>query len=99
MPERYADILARCLAFEDKAHRERVLLGLDPETAVVVRSQLQGLAKRLTAHIAYAGINDEQITKEQRRARRRERLEAIPEPWLRERVEVMVREHFAGRKS
>lgn len=94
MPERYSEILARCLAVEDKAYRDQVLAAQDAATRRAVRHMMAGIARRLTNYIVHAGAGDEQLTARQRRYMRNARLKAIPESWLRQRVEKMVREHF-----
>lgn len=98
MTNRYATILANCLEREEKSQRDAVLAELSPEIRVIICSQLQGIARRLTAYIVHAGAREHHLSAEQRRQLRRERLAAIKERWLRERVEAMVRERFETRE-
>lgn len=98
MTDQYSTILARCLARQDKAHRDAVLAEYPPHTQAIMRRMMQGIAKRLAAYIVNAGAREWNINAGDRRRLRRERLAAIKEPWLRERVEVIVKEMFAERR-
>lgn len=90
----YSQLLTRCLAVEDKAHRDAVLAKYSPQVRAIMQSQMQGIAKRLANHIYFADDREQSLSREQRRELRRRRLAAIREPWLRDRVEAMVREMF-----
>jgi hypothetical protein len=94
MTVHYSTILTQCLAHKDKIHREQVLLQHDPATVEIVRRVMQGIAKRLANYIVHAGARDYDLTAADRRKLRRERLAAIREPWLRERVSAMVKERY-----
>lgn len=96
MTERYVGIVVECLAHEDKSHRDAVLARY-PDQAPGARHLMDGIAQRLSAWVRHAGANGkgrnrEPYTKEERRQLRNERLETIEPPWLRDRVETMVRE-------
>lgn len=89
MSDRYADIINRCLQQEDPAHRDAVLAEYPPQTQAIVRRLLQDLDKRLATYVARGDT----------RAERNDRLNAIREPWLRERVRAMVIERHQQRRE
>lgn len=88
MTDRYAAIVDRCLADEDKARRDRVLAEYPENVQRIVRGMIAQLAKRLTEYVARG----------EDRTERNRRLAAIREPWLRERVRQMVIERFEAAK-
>lgn len=103
MSYRYRDILAQCLAHEDKAHRDRVLARYPDHVAQMVRAVMKGLAKHRTAWVRHAGAGRRvkegpweyrPMNKEERRALRNVRKATIEPEWLRRRVETMVRERY-----
>lgn len=98
MIERYADIMGRCLAKEDKAHREAVLDEYPVNMQHFVRRLMAGIAKRLAVSIHHTGDRERRgnpsITVEELRGLRRQRLDAIQPKWLRDRVETIVRERW-----
>lgn len=100
MPDHYHQLLTHCLRDEPKAHRDAVLSKYPRHTQAIVRRALMvGLAGRLATAIIHAGANDDQLTRAERRALRRDRLAAIGETWLRDRVAAMVVEHFERRRA
>lgn len=99
MPDRYRDILTRCLQFESKAERDAVLADYNLATQAFVRGMMGALARRLATRIRYTGRDNDDLTANDRRALRNTRLAEIEPAWLRERVETMVREHFEQRQQ
>lgn len=90
---RYANILARCLEHEDKAHRDAVLAEYDHDVAQTAHHLMQGLARRLATSIIYTGRKPP-LPKDERRALRNMRLGEIQPSWLQDRVKKMVIEAF-----
>lgn len=84
MSDRYSDIIDRCLEREDLAHRDAVLAEYPPQVQAIVRRLLKDLDERLATYVARG----------ETRAERNDRLDAIREPWLRERVRAMMVERF-----
>lgn len=104
MPERYSEIAARCLALEDKAHREAILARYDKHIQASVRHLMDGLAQQHAARVRYAGAGRRirmgpgdyrLMTAAERKALGRQRLAAIEPEWLRRRVRAKVLEQLA----
>lgn len=101
----YRQIAAEALEHEAKAHRDQVLARY-PDQAAGSRHLMDGLARRLATSVQYAAEvrrrgrkPPERLTQQERIEIRRQALERIEPPWLRARVEAIVRERFATEKQ
>jgi len=91
-PIRYSEILDRCLAHEDKAHRDAVLAEFPENVQRIVRGLMTGIAKRLASYVRVSAKRERHLDRNVRRQRYRQRLDAIHPPWLRQRVATIAGE-------